>query len=123
MSSSLRHIRLELAREPEHPLGEAGIGYDLVAFLDDEGRLDPAAWRANPDRCRVRRFMRDETALTGRLRHEPGHRWILDFPGDSPEDAAGFRLDQERFTPGEYVSIAARDGQAHTYRVARVAEV
>jgi len=122
MPSRPRHIRLELAREPGHPHGDAHIGYDIVAFLDEDGRLDLPACRANPERCHVRRFIKDATVSTGRLRHTHGDRWILDFPGGPDEDATGFRLGEERFLPGEYVSIIGGDGSTHTYCVERVAD-
>lgn len=123
MTSQLRHIRLELAREPGHPHGDPGIGYDIVAFLDAEGRLDPAACRSDADRCRVRRFVKDTTVATGRLRHTTGDRWVLDFEGADREDAIGYRLGDERFVLGEYVSIVGADEITHTYSVERLAEV
>jgi hypothetical protein len=117
-----RHIRLELAREPGHPDGDRGDGYDIVAFLGEDGHLDLAACRADPARCRVRRFADDVTVATGQLRHTTGDRWMLDFPGEG-EEAAGFRLSDERFVPGEYVSLVAADGAVHTYTVRRVTDV
>lgn len=122
MPAHPRHIRLELAREPDHPHGDARAGYDIVAFLDEEGRLDFAACRAEAKRCRVRRFAEDVTVATGLLRHTTGDRWILDFPGGDRDDATGFRLGNERFVLGEYVSIIGADGATHTYCVERVAE-
>lgn len=122
MTSYARHIRLELAREPGHPDGDPGTGYDIVAFLDADGRLDLDACRAQVDHCRVRRFVQDATVATGHLRHTTGDRWIFDFEGSDREDAVGFHLGAERFIPGEYVSVAAADGMMHTYSVERVAE-
>jgi hypothetical protein len=121
--SVFQHIRLELAREPGHPHGDAGDGWDLVAPLDDEGRLDLAACLAAPERCLVRRFVGDATIARGRLRHTVGDKWLLDLDGRDDLDATGFRLGQERFTPGEYVSIISGSGQAHTYAVERVVPV
>ena len=123
MSAQASHIRLELAREPGHPDGDSRTGYDIVAFLNEEGRLDLAACRDHATRCRVRRFVQDATIATGQLRHTTGDRWILDFPGGDREDATGFRLGGERFVPGEYVSIIGGDGASHTYCVERVADV
>jgi hypothetical protein len=122
MTTKAQHIRLKLAREPGHPQGDASTGYDIVAFLNDEGRLDLAACRADAARCRVRRFVDDETVAVGQLRHSTGDRWLLDFPDGDHEDATGFRLGDERFVLGEYVSIIAGDGTTHTYYVDLVAE-
>lgn len=120
MTAQASHIRLELAREPGHPQGDARTGYDIVAFLDPDGRLDLKACRDHVDQCRVRRFKDDVTLDTGRLRHTVGDRWMLDFDVLDAEDATGFRLGDERFVPGEYVSIIAGDGAVHTYGVERV---
>ena len=103
MTAEPRHIRLELAREPGHPHGDA-------------------ACRDGAERCRVRRFVGDQTAATGRLRHTTGDRWLFDFPGEQA-DATGFRLGDERFVPGEYVSVITADGETHTYLVERVVEI
>ena len=121
--TAFQHIRLELAREPGHPHGDASDGWDLVAPLDDEGRLDLDACVAAPERCFVRRFIRDATIATGRLRHTVGNQWLLDLDGRDDLDATGFRLGEERFIVGEYVSIISAGGQTHTYGVERVAPV
>lgn len=121
--SVFQHIRLLLAREPGHPQGDAGDGWDLVAPLDDEGRLDADACRAAPGKCYVRRFIQDATVATGRLRHTVGNQWLMDLEGRDDLDAAGFRLGEELFTPGEYVSTVSAGGQNHTYLVARVVPV
>lgn len=120
MTAQASHIRLELAREPGHPHGDAGTGYDIVAFLDGDGRLDLKACRDQADQCRVRRFENDDTLATGQLRHTVGDRWMLDFDVVDAEDAIGFRLGDERFVPGEYVSIITGKGITHPYVVERV---
>lgn len=117
------HIRLELAREPGHPAGAPDEGYDIVAPLDDEGRLDAAALRAAPERNHVRRFSHDETVAAGKLTHGPGGRWILDVEPDAANDVVGFHFEDERFVTGEYVSLTLPSGGQHTYVVARVVEV
>lgn len=119
MTSALHHIRLELAREPGKPEGDHHSGYDIVAPLDAEGRLDPNAARTMGNSCRVRRFAEDETVATGWLLSAGGGDWILDFPDDA-DDEAGFRFGEERFMLGEYVSLQARDAAMHTFRVAQL---
>ena len=115
-----QHIRLELAREPGHPSGDPARGYDIVAPLDADSRLDAAACRASADHCRVRAFENDQTVATGRLIHGPGGRWRLHFETGQADDAAGHHFRDERFAPGEYVSLSLPDGMQHTYVVASV---
>lgn len=118
-----QHIRLELAREPGHPAGDRDDGWDIVAPLDAEGRLDPEVCRAEPERCYIRRFVEGDTLATGRLRHGAGDRWSLDLDGGDDLDALGFRLGEERFVVGEYVSLISTGGATHTYAVRRVVPV
>ena len=115
----LHHIRLELAREADAPHGDPGDGYDLVITLDPESRLDASALLAAPERTRVRRFRAGETLAVGRLTRDADGRWVMDFPGEDA-DATGFRLESERFVPGEYVSLAEPGGPMRPYRVALV---
>lgn len=117
------HIRLELAREPGHPHGDSRDGWDIVAALDDEGQLDPEACRAEASRCFVRRFLRDTTVATGHLTHASGDRWMLDLEGRDDLDAEGFRLGEERFAIGEYISIVSSNGETHTYGVERLERI
>jgi hypothetical protein len=87
--------------------------------LDQQSRLDAAALLAAPERTRVRRFRDGETLAVGQLSQGADGRWVLDFPGEE-SDAVGFRLESERFVPGEYVSLAEPGGPMRPYRVALV---
>ncbi|MBO0902106.1 hypothetical protein [Jiella sonneratiae] len=122
---SFRHVRLELAREKAR--SDAGYlteghhdGYDLVVPLAEDGRLDAEAWQKANDKCRVRRFDDDVTDAVGILtRDEAGH-WVFDYDrAIDSDDEIGFRFEDERFVPGEYVSVL-HGGAEHTYRVAFV---
>ena len=115
-----QQIRLELAREPGHPEGSRQIGYEFVAPLDKEQRLDPDLWKKNRERCRVRRFHEGEDDAIGRLSRRPGGSWYFDYEEGTEDDETGHRLGDERFTPGEYVSIADDEQHMHTYRVVTV---
>lgn len=116
-----RHIRLVLAREAGHPGGDADHGYDILAPLTEDGHLDSEAWRAHRSRCRVRRFRPDEKDAIGKLMHGPGGRWFIEYEdADAGGNERGFQFEQERFVPGEYVSLVEPDGEQHTYIVKQV---
>lgn len=119
---NFRHVRLELAREKGHPEGDRETGYDLMVPLDADGRLDAAEWKSQQAACRVRRFRHGEEDLVGRLRRKPGGQWYFDYAEGDRDDEVGFRLGEERFVAGEYVSILS-GGLMHTYRVKLVETV
>ena len=121
LPSAFRRIRLELAREPGHPVGDRAYGYDFLAPLDAGGRLDGELWNKNREACRVRRFRPgfDDDEL-GHLVRARGGKWFFNYEEGDDDDEAGFRFEQERFVVGEYVSIREDDGEMHTFRVAAV---
>jgi hypothetical protein len=117
---SFRRIHLELAREKGYPAGSRQIGYNIIAPLDSEGRIDAELWRRHRAACSVVRFRPDEDRDIGHLVHRPGGSWAFhyDIQGDE-DDEVGYRFQDERFVPGEYVSISEDDG-LHTFRVVSV---
>ena len=117
LPEAFRRIRLELAREHAHPAGSAAFGYQFVAPLLPDGRLDVDHWRSGRDHCRVVRHRPGEAHVVGRLVHRPGGSWAFRYGGLS--DEAGHRFQDERFVAGEYVSV--RDGdEQHTFKVVSV---
>ena len=118
LTPNFRHVRLLLAREKGHPAGDREEGYDLLAPLDSDGRLDAVEWKSHQAACRVRRFHPGEVRI-GRLRRKPGGQWYFDYAEGDQDDEIGFHLGEERFMTGEYVSIW-RAGSMHTYQVVRV---
>lgn len=117
-----RKIRLELAREPAHPQGDNKTGYLITLPLNAEMRIDAAIWKSFRDNCRVVRMRADDWDV-GHVIHGPGGNWMFryDISGDQ-EDETGFKLQDEKFVPGEYVSI--REGDLiRTYRVLSVEHV
>jgi len=121
LPDAFRRILLERAREPAHPEGDRHIGYTIIAPLTASGQLDGALARQYRDDCVVVRFDHDAEPEYGHLRRRPGGSWSFHYePAGEPEDDdAAYRLDEHRFVPGEYVTIA-EDDAAHTYRVVSV---
>lgn len=119
LTTNFRHVRLLLAREKGHPAGERQEGYDLLVPLDRHGHLDARGWKTHQAACRVRRFDESGDVRIGRLRRKPGGQWYFDYEEGDSDDEIGFRLGEERFVTGEYVSIGHQTSM-HTYQVARV---
>ncbi len=120
----ISHIELELAREPGHPLGDPQHAYHLYLPLGSDGQIDAEAWRKNRAICQVRRFRPNEPEAHGQIVHGPGGRWIFDYTDETDrDDEVGFRLGDERFAPGEYVSVREDDGKTHVFQVVSVRPV
>jgi hypothetical protein len=122
--STLQRVTLTLSRCPEHPDGSGGRGYEFVAPLGPDGRLDAALWRETRDHCRVRRFWIGERDRHGRLVHraggDGGATWLIDYADwTNEDDEPGYHLGTHAFVEGEYVSI--RDAGDEAYRTFRVA--
>ncbi|MFM9942875.1 MAG: hypothetical protein ACKVP7_25650 [Hyphomicrobiaceae bacterium] len=125
---SLKRIRLTLARDHDFPNGSLDRGYDLIAPIDADGHLDAAEWREHRDRCRVRRFWPGQPEEIGRLVHKRGGShgatWAFDYdPQSAKDDEPGFKLDQHKLVPGEYVSITEHDGVQRTFFIKAVVDL
>ena len=123
LPACFRQIRLELAREPGHPEGEANIAYVIIAPLDGNDRIDAEIWKKHREACRVARFRPNEDDSRGHLVHRQGGSWAFqyDISGDRP-DEAGYHFQNERFVLDEYVSIND-GGKMHTFRVVGVSHL
>ena len=120
----LTKIRLELARDHEHPEGVSTIGYEFAAPLDATGKINQEEWHKRRANCRVRRFRPGEADDIGHLIRKPGGSWAFhyDIHSDEEDDEAGYRFGDHAFTLGEYVSIR-EDDVLRTFRVAWVQPV
>jgi hypothetical protein len=120
----LTKIRLELARDHEHPEGSHAIGYEFAAPLDANGKIDAAEWHKRRENCRVVRFRPGEADDIGHLIRKRGGSWAFhyDIESDEEDDEAGYRFGDHAFKLGEYVSIR-EDDDLRTFRVVRVQPV
>ena len=113
-------IRLELGRTPDLPDGSRHHGYDLVAPLTEEGRLDEAAWRADKSRATVHRFWEGEDDERGNLIHTRRRTWAFSYEPGEDDDEPIFHLETHALKPGEYVTITEHDGEALPFRIVAV---
>lgn len=120
LPSAFRQIRIELARERAHPEGAHDIAYILVAPLDDEGRIDAEVWRQHREACRVARLRPGQATAHGHLVHRRGGSWAFAYA--HLPDEAGYHFNEERFVPGEYISVN-EEGRMHPFRVVSVARL
>jgi hypothetical protein len=73
-NASLRKVTLHAARSKEFPEGSIRHGYDFVAPLTNDGRIDIEAWKLHRSECFAHRFWADEPAMHGLLIHRAGGR-------------------------------------------------
>lgn len=120
----LKRVRLELARDHDHPNGSSDHGYDFIAPIDVDGHIVPDAWKLLRDRCRVKRFWDGEPDEVGHIVRKPGGSWAFhyDIHGDPDHDESGYRFDHHEFKPGQYVSLKEQDGVLRTFIVKSVRE-
>ena len=123
LPTQFRQIRIELAREPGHPDGDAAVAYVIIAPLGPQGRIDPKLWRAHREACRIARLRPDSDDRLGHLVHRQGGGWAFHYDtAANMADEVGFHFADECFVSGEYVSIKEA-GKMHTYRVASVSRL
>lgn len=119
---TIKTVRLELAREPGHPEGDPGHGYEFRAPLTTDGHLDDGAWPEKKALCTVRHFDHDKPEEHGLLLRTGRGRWVFSYERGTDDDEPIFRFGSHRFAPGEYVSITEHDGVQRTFKVASVAD-
>jgi hypothetical protein len=117
---TFRNIRLERARDHDHPDGDSRIAYIMIAPLDADARIDVETWRDHKEACRVVRKRPDGDDNLGHLVHGPNGSWRFHYDvSRTTSDESGYHFDGEKFEPGEYLSIGEADG-VNIYRVASV---
>ncbi|MGE0855395.1 MAG: hypothetical protein AB7L18_04825, partial [Hyphomicrobiaceae bacterium] len=91
---TLKRVRLELARDHDHPTGSRKHGYDFMAPIDYQGHISVDGWHAQRARCRVRRFRAGETDEVGHIVRKPGGSWAFhyDIHGNPDSDESGYRF-------------------------------
>ncbi|MGN6489049.1 MAG: hypothetical protein ACTHLT_14700 [Devosia sp.] len=119
--SKLTQVVMELAREPGHPHGDRDRGYQLRLPLAEDGRIDEDAFEQLGNACTVKRIRPGEEPRYGLLRRGVSGQWSFDYDDRQEfEDELAFRLAEERFVPGEYISIREDDGTMHTFQIISV---
>lgn len=118
---SASRIILNLARSPGTGFadGDDRRGYIIVAPLGPDGRLDAAAYAANPGACTVRHVAEGERPRLGRLSRRGSH-WFIDYDLRTTDEESAFRLGEDPFRIGDYVTFSDAKDVPWTYRVADI---
>lgn len=114
---SWKSVRLELARSPEFPRGSASRAFLLRLPLREDGSIDGGAINLNASQATVRRFWASEPDSLGKIVRSDGE-WSLHFGSDN---AAGFRMPDEKLVVDQAISIQGPDGAALPFRVISIA--
>lgn len=127
LSCRLKRVLLHLAHGTGFPLGSEEHGYEFIAPLDADGRLDLQLWETQRDRCRVVRFWTGVPRLPGLLMHrrsgEDEESWFFDFDKmTTDDDEFGYRLDRRMFVPGGYVSLHDTSN-VHKFHIVSVSDL
>lgn len=110
-------VRLELASSREFADGNRDYGYELLAPLDPDCRLDIAAWQRRRHDNWVRRFQPAQEDGWGRLWHDRlGWFFVFGYGIDSGE--AGLEDEDAAFVLGGEIWIIGDDGRARRFYVA-----
>lgn len=117
---AFRYIRLERARDQNHPDGDSNTAYILIAPLDSQSRIDSELYHKHTEACRVVRRRPGRDDCLGHLVHGPGGSWRFryDLASGAPDDS-GNHFENQRFELDEYVSVREADG-LNVYRVVSV---
>jgi hypothetical protein len=116
----LTRLKLVLGRNPDvdFPNGDDRYGYVICAPLGRDGRIEPAAWRANRAHCSVHRFAPYPQANADGLLALRNSKWIIHYDeSDEGPDEAFDHLSDHRLFVGDYVTITNPIGNALVYKV------
>jgi hypothetical protein len=122
-------VTLVLANGRGFPAGSADHRYEMEVTLDAGGRLDPAAWYADPAPWPARRFRPGEPQLDGEVQLDEETGWSLHFRRPAtPQDGSGGVGEVTEpvvhagvLRPGEYVTLRTDRDEDYSYRVVSVA--
>lgn len=114
---SLFHVRMELARGPGAPEGNANEGYEFIVPLTADKKVDAAAWRLHKDRCTVIRFAPDDDEYHGHLAHV-GQGWKFRYETkEFDEEEPLAHLERHTLAEGEYLTVTGYDEETRTFRI------
>ena len=126
-SAALKKVTLNAARSKEFPEGSIRHGYQFVAPLTSEGRIDLEVWKQHRGECFAHRFWGDEREERGLIAHRAGGHgggsWVFELGAGAKldDEEMGYRFGDHAFRAGEYVSIREADGELMTFKVVSVA--
>lgn len=117
-------VTLTMGPGPGFPAGNPEHRYVLRLALDADGRLDAAAWIADPAAWPAHRIVSDAPLQAGDVQYDPDVGWTLRFFGaadDSADAPSVLMLPQDgRVRPGSYMTLVEPDDAPRDYLVVGV---
>jgi hypothetical protein len=115
-------IRLELAGTQDFPKGSASRAYLLRLPVDEVGRIDERAIRANPRDATVRRFWPSEPDLIGHVvPTEDGFAFSYE-PGEATQRTL-YDVETNPLRLGAQVTVTEPDGRRLPFRIASLRQL
>mgnify|MGYP001619327543 CR=1 FL=1 len=117
---SLKRVLMTMARNPGFPNGDSRYGYEFIAPLTPDGRLDAGAWEAVEAKCTVRHFEPGKDDENGMLVLDED-RWFFDYNQDfDADDEPLFKLDKHIMLEGEYITVTEHDRKQRAFQIVSV---
>lgn len=112
-------VRIALARTPQFPQGSTSHAYELIVPLDEDNRIDQAAFKAFPARASVQHVEPGRPVKRGAILLRNGRYTFSYAPGDA-DDETIYHLENHPLGIGDYVTITEPGGMAQAYQVESV---
>lgn len=116
----MKTIRLELARNADHPDGNAADAYELHAALTPDGKVDFA--HSDTQLMTFARFLPGQDIVHGQLVKTDSGSWAFSYEAGDDDDERIVGLEHHELIAGNYLTVIQEDHHEHVYRVTSVTD-
>ncbi len=109
-------VKLELARTEDFPSGSPSRSYLIRLPLDENGLIDEAARKADPQRATIRRYWPNEADQSGYVLKAKGG-WVFSYAVGEDDDESIFHMENHPLKVGEYLTLTEPNGERLPFRI------